>query len=72
MNETQIKNQVKRIEMMDKTQLEEFTQKVHSTVGMSENMFKEFMVAIDARHKALANSFSFEVEYGDIKDGEKD
>lgn len=70
MNETQIKNKVKRIEMMDKTQLEEFAQKVHSTAGMSENMFKEFMTAIDARHKALVNSFSFEVEYGEYKEEE--
>ena len=70
MNAAQIKNQVKRIEMMDKTQLEEFAQKVHSTVGMHENMFKEFMTAIDARHKALANSFSFEVEHGEYKEEE--
>jgi len=67
MNQTQISNQIKRIEMMDRTQLDEFARKVHNAVEMPEDTFKAFMAAIDARHKALANSFNFEVEAGELK-----
>lgn len=59
MNTKQIKNKVKQIEMMDKTQLEEFAQKVHTAIDMPKVMFDAFIKAIDDRHKALANSFSF-------------
>ena len=70
MNKTQIKNKIKQIEMMDQYQLEEFAATVHNAVGMPEVMFREFMTAIDARHRALANSFSFEVEAGEYKEEE--
>lgn len=70
MNKAQINNKVKQIEMMDRNQLEEFAATVHNAVGMPETMFKTFMSAIDARHKALANSFDFEVEAGEYKSEE--
>ena len=70
MNKTQINNQIKRIAMMDRTQLDDFTRKVHNAVEMPEDTFKAFMTAIDARHKALANSFNFEVEAGELKSEE--
>ena len=50
MNTQQIKNKVKQIEMMDKTQLEEFAQKVHAAIDMPKVMFDAFIKAIDIRH----------------------
>ena len=66
----QIEKQVKQIEMMDAVQLEEFAQKVHAAIDMPKVMFDAFIKAIDDRHKALANSFSFEIEDGEYKAGE--
>jgi len=70
MNPTQIKNQVERIKMMDHNQLTEFATSVYSAVGMSSEMFSAFKDAIAARHKALSNSFNFEVEPSELREGE--
>ena len=70
MNTTQIKNQIERIKMMDHNQLTEFATSVYSAVGMSSEMFSAFKDAIDARYKAIANTFSSEVEPSELREGE--